>query len=40
VDIEDKLERLGEEMDKHIERIDNGLVDASAGLVEIHKLFY
>ena len=40
VDMEDKLERLGEEMDKHIERIERGLVDASAGLVEIHKLFF
>jgi hypothetical protein len=35
-DMEDKLERLGEEMDKHIERIESGKVDASNGLV----LFY
>jgi hypothetical protein len=40
VDMEDKLARLGDEMDEHIERIKNGLVDASAGLVEIYKLFY
>ena len=40
VDMEDKLELLGYEMDKHIERIEAGQVDASAGLVEIHKLFY
>ena len=40
VDMEDKLARLGDEMDEHIERIERGLVDASAGLVEIYKLFY
>lgn len=36
VDIEDKLERLGEKMEKQIARIESGKVDANNGLVEIH----
>jgi hypothetical protein len=40
VDMEDKLEVLRETIETHITRIEDGLVDASEGLVEIHELFY
>ena len=39
VDFEDKLERLGQEMDKHIFRIENGDLCKSSDLLEIHYLF-
>jgi len=34
------LERLGEEIDKHVERIEDGELDESDELIEIHYLFY
>jgi hypothetical protein len=40
IDFEDKLVALGDEIEKHIERIENGEFDFEEKLVEIHYLFY
>jgi len=40
VDFEDKLERLGEVIDKHVKRIEDGELDESDEFIEIHYLFY
>ena len=40
VDLEDKLEVLGKELEKHIERIQTGDNYKTDTLVEIHYLYY